>query len=108
MRAPPESAGSKHEWFYYPEMQSTEAIIFINFDSDETAPQFVYHGALDLNCRVDTAREWRGGVAEEGRDEVSREDAPAAPPVRLSLEVRVLVLIDQVTHADADVGGVAS
>ena len=104
MRASPES---KHEWFYYPEMQSTEAIIFINFDSDETAPQFVYHGALDLNCGVDT-REWRRDVAEEGRDEVSREDAPAAPPVRLSLEVRVLVLIDQVTHADADVGGVAS
>ena len=69
-------------------MQSTEAIIFINFDSDETAPQFVFHGALEITDAP--RREGPDGTASKGS------------PVRRSLEVRVLVLIDKNIEYDAD------
>ena len=96
-----ETAESRHEWFYFSEMQCTEAIIFINYDSDESAPQFIFHGALDLNHGNDY-RKWRGEAAQERRDAALRGDASKASPVRLSLEVRVLVLIDSATDCVAD------
>lgn len=83
-----ETIESLHEWFYFSEMQSTEAIIFINFDSDETAPQFVFHGALE--------------IADEPRCERPDETASKVSPVRRSLEVRVLVMIDEVTGCVPD------
>ena len=76
-----ETVESQHEWFYFSEMVSTEAIIFINWDSDETAPQFVFHGALQ--------------VADEPRYTGLSGNVPKVPPVRRSLEVRVLVMIDK-------------
>ena len=84
-----ETVESQHEWFYFSEMKSTEAIIFINFDSDETAPQFVFHGALE--------------VVGEPRCERPSENTPEPSPVRRSLEIRVLVMIEKVTGSVADV-----
>lgn len=92
---------SRHEWFYFSKMRSTEAIIFINFDSDEAAPQFVFHGALDLTHGADQRK--RRGCAADQRDAALRGDgSQGASPVRRSLEVRVLVLIDQNAGYDAD------
>ena len=100
---------------------SDEAIIFVNFDSDETAPQFVFHGAADLQAQRSTAATaaaasrdqsgaggWDGAAAhvqelseDKGKDEKEEvgegergETLPSG--VRRSLEVRVLVLIDRV------------
>ena len=103
---------------------SDEAIIFVNFDSDETAPQFVFHGAVDLQAQRSAAATaaaasrdqsgaggWDGAAAhvqelseDKGKDEKDEkeevgegergETLPSG--VRRSLEVRVLVLIDRV------------
>jgi hypothetical protein len=66
-----------HEWFFYPAMTVDEALLFVNFDSDAVAPQFVMHGAFD---------EEPGPAHVELGGEV-------VPPVRVSIEVRLLVII---------------
>jgi hypothetical protein len=63
-------------------MTADEAIVFVNFDSEAAAPQFVMHGAVDL------------GDSTELQQEL--EEAAC----RTSIEVRLLVLIQQ-DHRDA-------
>lgn len=60
-----------HRWFYYPQMQPHEALVFKQFDSDAGAPRFVPHAAFD------------------------HPDTPADAPLRSSIEARVLVLFDR-------------
>ena len=63
---------------YYPAMTADEAIVFVNFDSKEAAPQFVMHGAVDLGDPTELQQELEEAVS-----------------CRTSIEVRLLVLIEQ-------------
>lgn len=77
-----------HEWVYYPGMTADEALVFVNFDSDETQPQFVVHGAANLEADVE---------AEAAEPTTFLEDAEekVVPCHRISVEVRILVLIQR-------------
>jgi hypothetical protein len=58
----------RHRWFYFPEMQPNEALVFKQFDSDfSVGARFVPHAAFD------------------------HPDTPADAPLRESIEARVLV-----------------
>ena len=60
-------------------MTADEAVVFVNYDSEAAAPQFVMHGAVDLLVGEPT--------------EVQQE--PEEAVCRTSIEVRLLVLIQQ-------------
>jgi hypothetical protein len=61
----------RHRWFYFPEMQPNEALVFKQFDSDVSAgARFVPHAAFD------------------------HPHTPADAPLRESIEARVLVVFD--------------
>ena len=91
-RAPPartDEYAYAHEWLHYPAMTADEALVFVNFDSDAAAPQFVMHGAFE---------------AAEGAGEGLGAAASARRP-RVSVEVRLLVLIER-GDGDSGVSGV--
>lgn len=103
----PQGEGSdRHKWYVYPDMEATEGIVFVNYDSDPTAPQFVFHGACDLQPEQppSSAQQLQSAAAGEQRPEVAsgeavgedssggeREDSRA----RTSVEVRLLVIIER-------------
>lgn len=78
----------RHEWLTYPAMTADEALIFVNFDSDDSQPQHVVHGAFS--------------VAEE-EPENSKTEQARRP--RISVEVRLLVLIQKDGSADRSASG---
>ena len=78
-----------HEWVYYPGMTADEALVFVNFDSDETQPQFVIHGAANLEADVEAE-----AVEPTFLEEAAPEEK-VAPCHRISVEVRILVLIQR-------------
>jgi hypothetical protein len=57
-----------HRWFYFPEMEPSEALVFKQYDSDPRAPRFVPHAAFD------------------------HPETPDDAPLRQSIEARVLVV----------------
>lgn len=73
-----------HEWLYYPSMTFDEALVFVNFDSDESQPQFVMHGAFNPEPEPEAEPELEG--CPKGKAGGSR---------RISVEVRLLVLIER-------------
>ena len=98
----------EHEWLYYPAMTADEALVFVNFDSNESQPQFVVHGAFDcVDEEViagDQATFALAGGRGGGEEITESEEAPEAQAgqveaqerlssSRISVEVRVLVLI---------------
>lgn len=88
----------QHEWFIYPRMEADEGIMFVNFDSDPTAPQFVFHGACDLETPPPPLQ-MGGGISRRGSGIVKGQQAQGAEaqasPVRVSVEVRLLVIIER-------------
>merc|ERR1712048_1426928 len=62
--------GEEHRWYYYPQMEFEEALLFKTYDStqDEGLARFCIHSAFD--------------------DPLTKED----DPVRESIEVRVLAI----------------
>lgn len=83
-----------HEWVHYPEMTADEALVFVNFDSDSTQPQFVMHGAVEdaAEVKAEVKTDAEGDAeAEDSR----REDESRTPRRRISVEVRLLVLIQR-------------
>ena len=71
--------------------------MFVNFDSDPTAPQFVFHGACDLE--TSPPLQMGGGISRRGSGIVKGQQAQGAEaqasPVRVSVEVRLLVIIER-------------
>ena len=66
----------QHEWFIYPRMEADEGIMFVNFDSDPTAPQFVFHGACDLE--TSPPLQMGGGISRRGSGIVKEQQAQGA------------------------------
>ena len=58
------AANPAHRWFYYPDMQIDEALVFVTSESDQNRPLLMPHGAFDNPL------------------------APADAPPRISLEMR--------------------
>ncbi|KAK3284108.1 hypothetical protein CYMTET_8223 [Cymbomonas tetramitiformis] len=56
--------GDGHDWYVYSAMEESEGIIFINYDSDPTAPQYVFHGACDLDTQPAVAAAVVGSAAD--------------------------------------------
>ena len=86
-----------HEWLYYPMMTADEALVFVNYDSDATQPQFVMHGAFN---EADEAPPQRGAARKVVEEEEEEEEEPTAAGARgrISVEVRLLVLIESSTQ----------
>ncbi len=63
-------SAEQHNWYYYPEMQVDECLIFKVYDKHEDGPRFVFHTAFD--------------------DPQTPSDAPA----RRSIEARVIIFFD--------------
>lgn len=66
---------ANQKWYYYPNMQSNELLIFKQYDSFQEAPNLrcVYHGAIDL------------------------PNTPPDAPLRETIEVRLLAIFEKET-----------
>lgn len=88
---------SGHEWVHYPEMTADEALVFVNFDSDSTQPQFVMHGAVIEDGSAPDSKSETGAPHSEVGDAEEKVafqgDELRMPRRRISVEVRLLVLI---------------
>lgn len=60
----------KHKWYYYPEMEQSECLVFKVFDQDYDGPRFTFHTAFD------------------------DPKTPADAPHRQSIEIRTIAFFD--------------
>merc|ERR1712060_193063 len=65
-----------HKWYYYPEQQFDEVLVFKVFDKKEDGPRFVFHTAFDDSS------------------------CPADAPPRTSLEARAIAFFAEDTAED--------
>merc|ERR1719379_2123403 len=70
---PPVNNFKEHGWYYYPKMTATEAVIFKQYDTTARESQVCIHAAIEMD-----------------------EDGPKPLPERQSVEVRAIVLFDDV------------
>jgi len=86
---PPHSRG--HNWFFFPHMTHTEAILFSVFDSDyPKRPGFVFHSAFDL-----PSRRFEKSCCYHNEAQALELLSPIeAPHPRKSLEVRTIVFFE--------------